>query len=158
MLSEHDHSRLIFQFFAKHLAVHALAKFIKVSNGMLKPFSDLLRDHRSRDQLGVWVLKAGAGVSSVIFENCDVGDPRIVTEFVIARAIDAQDFRKLSVGHHDRKARMIRSLDDHVMNPEAIDGSPRAVDGAGRLYPSIQGREPVGHHANLPGSSAGGNP
>ena len=77
------------------------------------------------------MLEAGARVDAVIFEDRDMGDPRIETQFIVAGLVNAQHVRHVAIGQKRHGLGMVGRFDNDVMHTDTLDGAPGVVNRPG---------------------------
>src|SRR5665811_388516 len=90
------------------------------------------------------------GVGPVILENRNVVHPMVQAQRVVALSVDAQDARHMRVREQHHIARMVRTVDDDLVKPEALNAPPEVLQAARRLHLARQRGKLVGDYAHGP--------
>jgi hypothetical protein len=96
------------------------------------------------------MFKTGTCSLSVILKNRNVRDAPVETQRVITCFIGSQHICDVRLRHEARDVRVIWTLYDYVVNPEASHTPPRAVNDSGRLDVGRERGKFIGDHTHLP--------
>src|SRR3984885_10614273 len=146
---EHD-SGLIFNFPLHHMTEHAFANIVIVAQRLVQSVANLARNHRSRDQLRMRMLQAGAGIEPVVLEDRDVVHAMVQAQRVVPLLINTQNLPHLLLAEKCYAARVVRAVDDHFVESKTVNAPPQVLQASRWLHLARECRKLVGNYPHLP--------